>query len=53
MLSATALEVGTGNIVTVIIKRDNGDLDVDEIIKEASIYNNKNQKFKGKNDAKT
>jgi hypothetical protein len=53
MISATALEAGTGNIVTVTIKRDNGDLDVDEIIKEASISNNKNQKFKGKNDAKT
>ena len=53
MLSATALETGTGNIVTVTIKRDNGDLDVDQIIKEASIENNKNQKFKGKSDAKT
>jgi hypothetical protein len=34
MLSATALEVETGNIVSVTIKRDNGDLDVDQIIKE-------------------
>ena len=53
MLSATALETKTGNIVTVTIKRDNGDLDVDQIIKEASIENNKNQRFKGKSDAKT
>jgi hypothetical protein len=52
MLSVTALETATGNVMTVTIKRDNGDLDVDTILKETSFENNKNKKFKGKTDAK-
>ena len=52
MLSATALEVETGNIVSVTIKRDNGDLDVDQIIKENQFEQEKNYKSKGKYDAK-
>jgi molecular chaperone DnaK (HSP70) len=52
MLSVTALETATGNIMTITIKRDNGDLDVEKILKETSIENNKNKKFKGKSYSK-
>ena len=52
MLRVTALETASGNIMMVTIKRDNGDLDVDKILKETSIENNKNKNFMDKNYSK-
>ena len=52
MLSVTALETASGNKMTVTIKRDNGDLDVDKILKETSIENNENKNIKDKNYSK-
>lgn len=37
MLSATALDRGTGRSVSVKLKRDNGDLDVVSIMKEGKL----------------
>lgn len=53
MLSASALDRGSGNRVSVKIKRDNGDLDLDKIIKEGKLNAEEDKKVRLKQEART